>query len=100
MIICKVIGTVVASVKHKDLVASKLLIVQEIISENEMKGKDLFVATDSVGAGDGDVVLVTRGSNASADGSFASAMKMIPIDASIVGIVDNFSIDGKIKFRK
>ncbi|KKT05425.1 MAG: Ethanolamine utilization protein EutN/carboxysome structural protein Ccml [Parcubacteria group bacterium GW2011_GWA2_43_17] len=100
MIICKVIGTVVASVKHKDLVASKLLIVQEIISENEMKGKDLFVATDSVGAGDGDVVLVTRGSNACADGSFASAMKMIPIDASIVGIVDNFSIDGKIKFRK
>jgi ethanolamine utilization protein EutN len=100
MIICKVIGTVVASVKHKDLVASKLLIVQEIVSENEMKGKDLFVATDSVGAGDGDVVLVTRGSNACADGSFASATKMIPIDASIVGIVDNFSIDGKIKFRK
>jgi len=100
MIICKVIGTVVASVKHKDLAAYKLLIVQEITSENELKSKDTSVAIDLVGAGDGDVVLVTRGSNACADGSFSSALKRIPIDASIVGILDNFSIDGRIKYKK
>lgn len=100
MIICRVIGTVVASVKHKDLNAYKFLIVQEITPENELKGKDLFVAIDLVGAGDGDVVLVTRGSNACADGSFASAMRVIPVDASIVGILDNFSIGSEFKFKK
>ena len=53
-----------------------------------------------VGAGDGEVVLVTRGSNACADGSIASAQKRIPIDASITGILDNLSVDGKFTFKK
>ena len=67
---------------------------------NELKEENAFVAVDMVGAGDGEVVLVTNGSNACADGSIASAQKRIPIDASITGILDNLSVDGKFTFKK
>ncbi len=100
MLICRVIGTAVASVKHEELENFKLLVVQEVTVGNELKEENAFVAIDMVGAGDGEVVLVTRGSNAPADGSIASAQKRIPIDASIIGILDNLSVDGKFTFKK
>ena len=100
MLICRVIGTAVASVKHEGLENFKLLIVQEVTVGNELKGENAFVAVDMVGAGDGEVVLVTSGSNACADGSISSAQKRIPIDASITGILDNLSVDGKFTFKK
>lgn len=100
MLICRVIGTAVASVKHEELEKSKLLIVQEATVENELKAERVFVAIDMVGAGDGELVLVTEGSNACADGSIASAQKRIPIDASIVGILDNLSVDSKFVYKK
>ena len=100
MLICRVIGTAVASVKHEELENFKLLVVQEVSVNNELKGEDTLVAVDRVGAGDGEVVLVTQGSNSCADGSMASVQKRIPIDASIIGILDNLSVDGKFTFKK
>ena len=100
MLICRVIGTAVASVKHQELENFKLLVVQQVTVENELTQGDPFVAVDMIGAGDGEVVLVTRGSNACADGSIASAQRRIPIDASIVGILDNLSVGGKFTFKK
>jgi len=99
MLICRVVGTAVASVKREELESLKLLIVQEVSAENELKG-EAFVATDTVSAGDGEVVLVTRGSVAGADGSVGAAQRRVPIDASIVGILDSLSIEGKITFKK
>ena len=99
MLICRVIGTAVSSVKREELKNFKLLIVQKVSVENELQG-DVFVAIDTVGAGDDEVVLVTIGSAAGADGSISAAQKRVPIDASIVGILDSLSVDGKITFRK
>jgi microcompartment protein CcmK/EutM len=99
MLICRVVGTAVASVKREELVNYKLLIVQEVSVENELKG-EAFVAIDTVGAGDGEVVVVTRGSAAGADGSVAAAQRRVPIDASIVGILDSLSVNGKMTFKK
>jgi microcompartment protein CcmK/EutM len=100
MLICRVIGTAVASVKHEELEKFKLMVVQEITVGNELKEENAFVAIDMVGAGGGEVVLVTRGSNACADGSIASAQKRIPIDASVTAILDNLSVGGKFTFKK
>ena len=99
MLICRVVGTAVASVKRQELENFKLLIVQEVSAENELKDK-AFVATDTVGAGDGELVLVTRGSAAGADGLVGAAQRRVPIDACIVGILDSLSVEGKITFKK
>ncbi|MGL5676370.1 MAG: EutN/CcmL family microcompartment protein [Cellulosilyticaceae bacterium] len=83
MILGTVIGSVVSTRKHEALVGNKLLIVQPL--ELEATGK--FVAIDTVGAGIGEVVLVTTGHNA----KYASYHSNAPIDAAIVGIVDEGS---------
>ncbi len=85
MIVGKVVGTVVATRKNEKLVGSKLLIVEPIDSMRNGTGR--FVAVDNVGAGVGESVLVACGSAAREVGS----KKDSPIDAAIVGIVDNIT---------
>ena len=81
MIIGKVVGSIIATRKNEKLVGQKLLVVRPI--EN-MEEKCEFVATDNIGAGIGETVLVARGSAARLGSGNADA----PIDAAIVGIVD------------
>ena len=81
MIIGKVVGSIIATRKNENLVGQKLLIVRPI--EN-MEEKCEFVATDNIGAGIGETVLVARGSAA----RLGSGNSNAPIDAAIVGIVD------------
>lgn len=79
MIIGKVTGSIFSTRKLDSLTGSKLMVV------NIGKGKDDFiVAIDTLGAGIGEVVLVTRGDSA----RFACQNEKTPIDAVIVGIVD------------
>ena len=85
MIIGKVVGTVVATRKNDKLVGSKLLIVEPLDAMD--KGLGRFVAVDNVGAGVGEQVLVTMGSGA----RVGCNMKDAPVDAAIVGIVDNIT---------
>lgn len=88
MYIAKVIGMVVATRKDEDFVGKKLLIVQPINDEEEVLGHP-EVAVDSVGAGTGELVLVTKGSAArSVFGKPDSA-----IDAAIVGIIDSLEVN-------
>ncbi|MDY3250366.1 MAG: EutN/CcmL family microcompartment protein [Candidatus Choladocola sp.] len=84
MIIGKVVGTVVCTRKHNELVGSKFLIVDPIEKMNTHCG-DRLVAVDSVGAGIQDIVLVTTGSAA----RLACPNIDSPADACIVGIVDD-----------
>lgn len=95
MLICRTIGTAVSSVKHPQIAGYKLLIVQESTLGNKLKG-DPFVAVDLVGAGEGELVLVTRGSAASP----ANPAGVVPIDAAIVGILDSLSSENKVVFKK
>ncbi|MBQ4160486.1 MAG: EutN/CcmL family microcompartment protein [Clostridia bacterium] len=84
MIIGKVIGSVVSTRKNENLVGNKFMIVEPLKS---MKMAGNLVATDNIGAGIGEVVLVATGSAARVGCGVASA----PIDAAIVGIVDDCS---------
>jgi len=83
MIVGKVVGTIVASRKNENLVGSKFLIVEPFGSMEQGKGR--FVAIDNVGAGIGEIVLVAKGSAA----RIGCNMESSPIDAAIVGIVDD-----------
>jgi len=100
MLICRVTGTAVASAKHPTLEKYKLLVVQKVTVANELKMEDAFVAVDMVGAGQDEVVLVTTGSNACADGSLASVQRRLPVDACIVGILDHLAVGGEFTFKK
>ncbi len=82
MIVGKVVGSVVATRKNEKLLGSKFMIV-EPVSNMEKSGR--IVAIDDVGAGIGETVLVATGSAA----RIGCSMSEAPVDAAIVGIVDN-----------
>ncbi|MDD4851533.1 MAG: EutN/CcmL family microcompartment protein [Gemmiger sp.] len=83
MIVGKVVGSVVSTRKNERLVGSKFMIVQPVA---EMRGVgDQLVAVDNVGAGVGEFVLVALGSAA----RMGCDKETAPIDAAIVGIVDD-----------
>jgi ethanolamine utilization protein EutN len=90
MFLGKVIGTVWSTKKDENLVGAKFLIVREI--SLDLKEKERFVvAVDSVGAGEGEVVLVATGSSS----RMTSFTKDKPVDAVIMGIVDKLDVADK-----
>ena len=82
MIIGKVIGSVVSTRKNENLVGSKFMIVEPVESMTDNNSK--IVAIDNIGAGIGEYVLVALGSAA----RIGCEKETKPIDAAIVGIVD------------
>jgi microcompartment protein CcmK/EutM len=95
MFLCKVVGTIVATRKDEKLVGGKLLIVQEIDVECNLKERYL-VAVDSVGAGVGEVVLVVSGSSA----RYTPVTRDKPVDAAITAIVDIIEVHGEVTYKK
>lgn len=95
MRIARVVGTAVSTVKESTLVGHKLLLVRETDEHNELTGA-VFVAVDVVGAGTGELVLVSEGSAARHSGTTSGQ----PIDAMIMGILDSLQINGTVTFRK
>jgi ethanolamine utilization protein EutN len=86
----KVIGTVWSTKKDENLVGAKFLIVKEL--DLDLNEKERFVvAVDSVGAGEGEVVLVATGSS-SRQTNFT---KDKPVDAVIMAIVDKLDVSIK-----
>jgi ethanolamine utilization protein EutN len=95
MLIARVVGSAVSTVKDGQLTGLKLLLVREATPADELVGTP-FVAVDSVGAGEGELVLVARGSAARQTGSTRDC----PVDAVIMGILDSLEMDGEVSFRK
>jgi microcompartment protein CcmK/EutM len=95
MIIARVVGDVVATMKDDKIVGRKLLIVREVSVDNEIVGKPI-VAVDTVDAGVGDVVLIAQGSSARQ----TTLTKETPTDAVIMAIVDSLQVGGKVTFRQ
>jgi len=96
LIACKVVGTVVCTRKDDKLVGSKLQVVQPIsLVDQSPDGKPL-VAIDTVGAGEGEIVLVVSGSSARQ----TSKTQNTPVDAVIMGIVDSIEMEGRVVYRK
>ncbi len=82
MIIGKVVGRIVSTRKHEKLIGNKFLVC-EVIKHEQDESHEKIVAIDTVGAGIGETVLITLGSSAR-----ISFREDAPIDASVVGIVD------------
>jgi microcompartment protein CcmK/EutM len=89
MLIARVVGTVVATRKDPRLVSNKLLIARPIDPHGKPEGNYL-VALDTVDAGVGETVLIVSGSSA----RMASGLKDCPVDAAIVGIIDQIEMTG------
>jgi len=88
LLLAKIVGTVVATRKDPRLVSSKLLIVRPMDPRGKAEGHYL-VAIDTVDAGVGETVLVVSGSSA----RMASGLKDCPVDAAIIGIIDEIEIN-------
>lgn len=83
MYLAEVIGTVVSTTKDISLNGMKLLIVRHLNAQMQSEGTT-EVAVDTVGAGNGEMVIVSKGSSA----RLANNKDHSVIDAAIVGIVD------------
>ena len=83
MIVGKVIGSLISTRKTDSLIGSKFMVVEPLAALHP--DRDCFVATDTIGAGVGEIVLVATGSAART----GMGMERTPIDAAIVGIVDS-----------
>ena len=83
MFIGKVVGSVVSTRKNENLVGNKFMIVETIEGYGDKKQR--IVAVDNVGAGLGEAVLVATGSAA----RIGIEQNTAPIDAAIVGIIDD-----------
>ena len=88
MLLGKVVGTVVATRKDARLVSNKLMIVRPADPRGKADGNYL-VAVDTVDAGVGETVLVVSCSSA----RMASGLKDCPVDAAIIGIVDQVEMN-------
>ena len=63
MMIAKIVGTAVALAKHDALDSTKILLVSPANVTGEITG-DPFLAVDLVGSGEGELVIISRGSSA------------------------------------
>lgn len=101
MFVAKVTGSVVATQKVDSMVGRKLLVVEPYRLEGDARQSLVttgrtFVAVDTVGAGEGEFVLITQGSSA----RLTPETKNLPIDTVIVGIVDTVMVDGQRVFHR
>jgi ethanolamine utilization protein EutN len=90
MILCRVVGDVVAPVKNSTLEGEKLLLCQPVDLDDRPRGQQSLIAVDRVQAGEGDLVLVNK------EGGGARIVyrnESIPVQAVIVAVVDGFDID-------
>jgi microcompartment protein CcmK/EutM len=95
MLIGRVVGTVVSSQKESELEGLRFLMVRAM----DVDGKptsSLVVAVDAVGAGVGEVVLYASGSSARQ----TKVTKDRPVDATIMAIVDQVEVGGKLTYVK
>ncbi|MEW4488253.1 EutN/CcmL family microcompartment protein [Thalassoglobus sp. JC818] len=93
MFLAKITGNVTSTHKVQAMVGQKLFIVEplRVDEQNQDSLKSTgrtFIAVDTVGAGEGEVVLIVQGSSA----RFTDDTKTLPIDCAIIGIVDNVRV--------
>lgn len=87
MFLGRVIGTCVATVKSTGLDGVPLLVVQPLDPHGKSQG-DALVMADTVGAGPGEVVYWVS----SREAALALEVTFVPVDAAIVGIVDQLDM--------
>lgn len=101
MFVAKVTGSLVSTQKTNAMVGHKLLIVEPYRVDPKTRDHMVttgrtFVAVDTVGAGEGEYVLITQGSSA----RLTPETKTLPIDTVIIGIVDTVHVENTCVYRK
>ena len=96
MLLAKVIGNV-WSTKKKDAISALRLLVIQPLGKNLKPDGNVLVAADEVGAGFGELIIVTHGSPAM---QAFNKTDLIPVDAVVVGIVDNLEIADDVAGKK
>ncbi len=95
MLIARVIGSTISTIKDEKLTGRKLLILRQTDERGEPVGKP-YVAVDTVDAGEGDLVLTAAGSSARQ----TNITKDTPVDAVIMAVIDSLEVGGEVVFRK
>lgn len=95
MVLARVIGTVVSNRKEKLAEGWTLLLVRPVDDAGGLIGTP-FVATDLVGAGESEMVLVASGSSARQ----TAATDQRPCDAVVMAIVDSWDVMDEVRWRK
>ena len=101
MFVAKVTGSLVATQKLDAMTGHKLLVVEPYRVDAQTRdhlvttGRTL-VAVDTVGAGEGEYVLITQGSSA----RLTPETKNLPIDTVIVGIIDSVHVENTCAYKK
>jgi microcompartment protein CcmK/EutM len=94
MFVAKVTGSVVATQKVGSMTGHKLLVVEPYRVDPADRSRLVstgrtFISVDTVGAGEGEFVLIVQGSSA----RLTPETKNLPVDAVIIGIVDSVRVD-------
>jgi ethanolamine utilization protein EutN len=96
MFLARVEGAVVATKKDAHMSGRKLLLLRPMLVDDKdpsrfRPGTNTIVAVDSVGAGEGEMILFCQGSSA----RLAPGLKDCPVDAVVIGIVDSVDVLGR-----
>src|SRR5215207_7751821 len=100
MFLARVTGHVVATQKVQSMTGHKLLLVDPLRIDPQKKDRLVstgrtFVVVDTVGAGQGELVLIVQGSSA----RLTPETEKLPVDATIIGIVDTVNVENKTIFN-
>lgn len=101
MLIAKVTGSLVATEKVGSMVGFKLLMVEPYRVDPKTRnclvttGRSM-VSVDTVGAGEGEFVLLTQGSSA----RLTPETKSLPVDTVIIGIIDSIHVEQGCVYHK
>ncbi|GMU58059.1 ethanolamine utilization protein EutN [bacterium CPR1] len=96
MMLGRVVGTVVCTQKDERLEGVTLQLVLPLSLQDLKPDGKPVVAVDTVGAGEGEVVLVVAGSSARQ----TDQTQNTPTDAVIMAIVDSLDLEGKRIYSK
>jgi ethanolamine utilization protein EutN len=101
MFVAKVTGSMVSTQKVSAMVGHKLMVVEPYRIDASDRSRLIstgrtFIAVDTVGAGEGEYVLITQGSSARQ----TPETKNLPIDTVIIGIIDTVHVDGVNVFHR
>src|SRR5262249_19466773 len=99
MFLARVPGVVVATQKVASMTGHKLLIVEPLRVEPQTRDRLVgtgrsFVAVDTVGAGQGQMVLIVQGSSA----RLTPETEKLPVDATIIGLVDTVTVENQLLY--
>ena len=95
MLIAKVVGTTISTIKDEKITGQKLLICRQTDEKGNAIGKP-YVAIDTVNAGVGDLVLSAHGSS----DRQTSISEIRPVDAVFMAMIYCLEVDGEITFEK